>query len=226
MNMKNDVSFLVANTMNLYEQQSSFNPNMPMRFLIYAGMVYSKYIEQNEDYHQYSSVLQKAPAPKCVCFYNGTSEKDERTTLHLRDAFSSDADIDVHVTMLNINYGKNKKLLDSCAPLREYAWFVGKIREKQNEMNNLEAAIDAAISEMPEEFAIRAFLLSNKAEVKRMCITEYNEEKAMRQFQEEGELRLASLIVKLKELGRIEDAFNAASDPVFREKLYREFCIA
>ena len=51
MNMKNDVSFLVANTMNLYEQQSSFNPNMPMRFLIYAGMVYSKYIEQNEDYH-------------------------------------------------------------------------------------------------------------------------------------------------------------------------------
>ena len=108
MNMKNDVSFLVANTMNLYEQQSSFNPNMPMRFLIYAGMVYSKYIEQNADYHQYSTALQKAPAPKCVCFYNGISEKEERTVLQLRDAFSTDTDIDVRVTMMNINYGKNK----------------------------------------------------------------------------------------------------------------------
>lgn len=39
MSMKNDVSFLIADTVNFYEQQSTFNPNMPMRFLIYAGMV-------------------------------------------------------------------------------------------------------------------------------------------------------------------------------------------
>ena len=34
MKMKNDVSFLVNNIMNFYEQQSTFNPNMPMRFLL------------------------------------------------------------------------------------------------------------------------------------------------------------------------------------------------
>ena len=234
MNMKNDVSFLIAETMNLYEQQSTLNPNMPMRFLIYAGMVYARYIEQSADYHQYSTVLQKAPVPRCICFYNGIAEQEERTVLHLRDAFSEGADIDVRVTMLNINYGKNRHLLDSCVPLREYAWFVAKIREKQNEMNNLEAAIDAAISEMPEDFAIRTFLLSNRAEVKRMCITEYDEEKVMNQFREEGkaegrtegESKLAFLIVKLKDLGRIEDAFQAASDPAFRAKLYQEFSIA
>ena len=112
-------------------------------------------------------------------------EKDEQTVLRLRDAFSEDADIDVRLTMININYGKNQKLLDSCAPLREYAWFVAKVREKQNELNSLEAAIDTAISEMPEEFAIRAFLLSNKAEVKRMCITEYNEARTRAEDREE-----------------------------------------
>ena len=46
--MKNDVSFLIGDTLNLYEQQSTFNPNMPMRFLIYAGMLYGKYIQTNE----------------------------------------------------------------------------------------------------------------------------------------------------------------------------------
>ena len=53
MSMKNDVSFLVDNTMSFYEQQSTYNPNMPMRFLIYAGMVYSNYIE-SDDYHRFS----------------------------------------------------------------------------------------------------------------------------------------------------------------------------
>ena len=74
MNMKNDVSFLVADAMSFFEQQSTFNPNMPMRFLIYAGMVYSKYIEQTASYRQFSMAQQKAPTPKCVCFYNGKLE--------------------------------------------------------------------------------------------------------------------------------------------------------
>ena len=56
--MKNDVSFLIGDTLNLYEQQSTFNPNMPMRFLIYAGMLYGKYIQTNEDFGLYSPRLQ------------------------------------------------------------------------------------------------------------------------------------------------------------------------
>ena len=105
MKMKNDVSFLVNNIMNFYEQQSTFNPNMPMRFLIYSGMIYSKYIENTKEYHEFSSVQQKAPAPQCICFYNGTSDKDDRMILKLSDAFEPDSrsDIEVYVTMININ---------------------------------------------------------------------------------------------------------------------------
>lgn len=234
MNMKNDVSFLVANIMNFYEQQSSFNPNMPMRFLIYAGMVYSKYIEQTDSYHQYSTSQQKAPTPKCICFYNGKQEKGDRVILSLKDAFDEEADIEVKVTMLNINFGRNRELMDACQPLKEYAWFVSKVNENQKELNDLEAAVDLAIDQMPEEYQIRAFLMENRAEVKRMCITEYNEVKTLAdermegraEGRAEGESKLAELFVKLKAVGRSDDAFRAASDPEFRAKLYKEFCIA
>ena len=48
--MKNDLSFLVSDavslyrTMNSFEQQSSFNPNMPVRLFMYAGRLYDKFL--------------------------------------------------------------------------------------------------------------------------------------------------------------------------------------
>ena len=44
--MHNDVSFLISNEMDLYEQQSTYNPNMPVRLLQYVGNLYEKYINQ------------------------------------------------------------------------------------------------------------------------------------------------------------------------------------
>ena len=44
MGMKNDVSFLFHMEMNVYEHQSTFNPNMPVRMLSYVGMLYRKYV--------------------------------------------------------------------------------------------------------------------------------------------------------------------------------------
>ena len=87
--MKNDVSFLITNTLNMYEEQSTFNPNMPLRYLIYAGMSYSKYIENNS-IMLYSSILQHIPAPRCICFYNGKSENEERTQLRLSSLFEAE----------------------------------------------------------------------------------------------------------------------------------------
>lgn len=183
--MKNDVSFIIMSELNLWEHQSSYNPNMPMRFFIYAAKLYEKYIA-NSDYYPYSSVIQKVPCPKCVCFYNGTAEQPEKIILRLSDTFNSDGDIEVKVTMLNINYGKNKKLMDSCRPLNEYAWLVDTIRRYQKNLMNLEAAVDAAINEMPDDFIIKKFLLSNKAEVKGMFLTEYNQERVLEQERKLG----------------------------------------
>lgn len=198
MSMKNDVSFIVEDAMNFYEQQSTFNPNMPMRFLAYAGMAYSRYIEVSGKYRRYSTVQQYAPAPRCICFYNGVSEKDDRAVLKLSDAFRGDtrADIDVRVTMININYGHNRELLERCRPLKEYSWFVNEVRVNRMSMDDLENAVDAALDKMPEDFVIKPFLMANKAEVRNMYITEYDEERTLNEQKEDGALEMLCSLVK------------------------------
>ena len=185
MGMKNDVSFIIRSEINLWEHQSSFNPNMPMRFLTYGTQLYEKYIASSE-YYLYSRSLQALPKPNCVCFYNGRAEQPERQVLKLSDAFGGEADIEVKVTMLNINYGKNRALMEACQPLREYAWLVDRVRKHQKKLRNFEAAVEAAIQEMPENFVIREFLITNRAEVRRMLLTEYDEEKVLAQERKEA----------------------------------------
>ena len=92
----------------------------------------------------------------------------------------------VRVTMLNINYGKNRKLMDACEPLKEYAILVDTVRRHQREKMDLDAAVDAALDGMPEEYLIKTFLMGNRAEVKKMFLTEYNEEKVLEKEREEG----------------------------------------
>ncbi len=202
MSMKNDVSFLISDTMNFYEQQSSYNPNMPMRFFIYAGMVYSKFVENDRSYHRYSSKQQFAPTPRCVCFYNGTANKDDRTVLKLSDSFSSKSDIELTVTMINVNYGHNAELLEACKPLKEYSFFIDRIRTHKKNTETIEAAIDMAIADLSNDSIIKPFIVANKAEVKRMCITEYDEERFANEQREEGraEGRAEGLLEALQKL--------------------------
>lgn len=220
LSMKNDVSFLIDNAMNLYEHQSSFNPNMPMRFFSYAGMIYSKYIETNENYHRYSSTLQKLPTPKCICFYNGTDEMEDTVELKLSDAFEcSDPDIEVRVKMININYGHNQKLLDICQPLEEYSWFVDKVRTNQKNGSSIETAIDDAIEQMDEEALIRSFLISNKAEVKIMFITEYDEAKTLAEEREDGYLKHQIETAKIMLSDNVPDELIIRYSGISQEKL-------
>ncbi len=183
MGMNNDVSFILMNEMNLWEHQSSYNPNMPLRIFLYAAQLYEKYI-QVSDYNRYSTRLQKLPRPKCICFYNGTTDHPEKQILKLSDAFDGEGDIEVRVTMLNINYGKNQELMNACKPLKEYSWLVDSIR--RNHKNNLEEAVEQSINEMPDDFVIKKFILGHKAEVKGMFITEWDQEKFLEQQRKEG----------------------------------------
>ena len=188
MGMKNDVSFNLFHVMNIYEQQSTYNPNMGVRQLMYAGKLYDKYIHRNK-LNVYGKRIVKLPIPKLVVFYNGTEGKEDRI-LKLSDAFETkgqavESDIEVKVRMININYGQNRKLLGACRPLEEYAWLVKHIRENHEDMD-IENAVDKAIDEMPADYVIRPFLIGNRAEVKGMCITEYNEAETLQMIREEG----------------------------------------
>jgi hypothetical protein len=209
MGMKNDVSFLITETINFYEQQSTFSPNIPLRIFLYAGKAYGKFIESSE-INVYSSTLQKIPTPRCVCFYNGNDRKQDKVILKLSDAFvdSTDPQIEVTVTMLNVNYGHNKELMEVCKPLKEYSWFVEKIRQNHKMKMEIGMAVDAALDQMPEDFAIRQFLLDNRAEVKDVFLTEYNEQKTMAAFRDEY---IAEGLEKGLVKGRVEGEENKAN---------------
>ena len=189
MSMKNDLSFLIADTMNFYEHQSTVNPNLPIRMLIYAGMVYSKYVDDDGNrINLYSSQQQALPVPELVCFYNGMREQPDRTVLELKSAFPDGAETDIsgRGMMLNINYGRNRELLDACEPLKEYAQFIADFRQGRMDGQDEDTEITGAIEKLPKGSKLRKFLESYKAEVKRMCITEYDEARTMELFKEEG----------------------------------------
>ena len=187
--MHNDVSFLIAEEMTLYEQQSSFNPNMPLRLLQYAGNLYEKYVKQNR-LNKYGTALLPLPVPKLVVFYNGTTEQPDEKILKLSDSFpeGSDPDIDVRVRMLNVNFGRNQGLLEACKPLGEYSWLVDEVRKNNitKDEEGMSSAVDKAISAMPADFVIKPFLEAHRAEVKGMLLTEYNEAEQMELFKEDG----------------------------------------
>lgn len=185
--MKNDTSFLLDSRMSLYEQQSTFNPNMPLRGLMYFSKLYDKYIKKNK-YNIFSSKLIKIPTPQYYVFYNGTENYPDRTELKLSDAFQKEGYIGFEWTaiMLNINYGRNKKLLDNCKILRDYAILIDRIRKYQKICVDMEEAVNRAVDECIETEILSDFLLEHKAEVLDMVLTEYNEEETMQMLREEA----------------------------------------
>ena len=184
--MRNDLAFVIIHMLNLYEQQSSYNPNMPVRLLIYVGHLLEKYMTERR-LNRYGSTQLELPVPKLVVFYNGKREQPEEKILRLSDAFpaGSESDIEVRVRMLNVNYGHNQALMAACRPLSEYAWLVNEVR-RQSEAEGYERAINAAIDSMPDTFEIKPLLEAHRAEVKGMMIEEYKEADAMELFREEG----------------------------------------
>ncbi len=187
MGMKNDVSFLLGSFLSLYEQQSTFNPNMPVRDLMYLGKLYDKYIHKH-GLNIYGERQIKLPVPKFITFYNGNKECDD-DILRLSDAFENKykiySDVDVRVRMININPGHNDSLVRKCQPLFEYSWLVDKIRQYKKKMD-IRSAVDKALKDMPKEFVIREFVELNRAEVTDMCLTEYNEAEVMQMFKNEA----------------------------------------
>lgn len=179
MRMKNDVSFLVGNMLNLYEHQATFNPNMPLRGLFYFAELLQGFLAEN-GHDIYKSTLVKIPLPQYIVFYNGIQEEPDRRELYLSDSYfnhqkKEQASLECKVVMLNINLGHNKKLMEKCRKLLEYASFVSKIRDYLTEMS-LEDAADKAVHECIAEGILADILKKNQAEVRKVILTEYDED--------------------------------------------------
>ena len=176
MGMQNDISFLIMNEVNLYEHQSTYNLNMPLRDLFYVAELLQVYVK---DQSLYSSKLIKLPTPHFVVFYNGIESKPEKRILRLSEAFevpTDDPELELKVTILNINPKMNEELKGKCPVLKQYTQYVEQVRYNSANMP-LEQAVEEAIEYCVRHDILKDFLLKQRAEVVKMSIFEYDEER-------------------------------------------------
>ncbi|MBP3352934.1 MAG: hypothetical protein J6L65_11075 [Lachnospiraceae bacterium] len=217
MNMKNDVSFIFNFQVNLYEHQSTVNPNMPLRDLIYVTKLFQNIVR---DCDLYGSTLVKIPAPRFVVFYNGMEKQPERKVYRLSDSFSKkqeNPELELTVTVLNINAGNNAEILGNCKTLREYMQYTDKVRAYALKMP-IEEAVEKAITECIKEDILADFLKKNRAEAMEVSIFEYNEEQHLANLRREGyeegleqgvqQGKAMDILELLSELGEVPDALR------------------
>ena len=177
MNMKNDQAFLLDMQLNLYEHQSTWNPNMPLRFLMYVAKEYQMLVRNQT---LYASALVKVPTPHFVVFYNGETEQEAETILRLSQSFQEKTDkpeLELMVRVLNINLDKKQEVLEACQLLKEYMLLVNKIRRYTDEYKDINQAVEQAVTECIEENILADFLRKNRAEAIEMCIFEYDDKR-------------------------------------------------
>ena len=178
--IKNDVSFIIHNSMNLYEHQSTINPNMPLRGLFYFSSLYKKLVGDSFDI--YGKKLVRLPTPQYIVFYNGKDDLPDRVVLRLSDAFVVKTDmpnLECVATVLNINPGHNERIVEKCSKLFQYIQFNGKIREYQEQGFSMEDAVDMAVTYCMEHDILKQILTENRSAFMDDILTTYDAEKHM-----------------------------------------------
>jgi len=207
MGVKNDISFLIGHTMNLYEHQSTKNANMPVRGLIYLTKQLENYIAKNK-LNVYSTKMQKLPTPKYIVFYNGKSNEPDERIMKLSDAFIKDGGcIECEARLLNINYGHNRELMEKCNRLREYSIFVATVRKYADKKEyDLTEAITLAIDNCLQKGILEDILLTQRNEVMSMVLATFDKELYEKDlkadaFEEGAYQKLKSLVEKKLQKG-------------------------
>ncbi len=173
--VRNDAAFVVDASLSVYEHQSTVCPNMPVRNLIYYTTIVSEYLKKK---NIFGRKLVKIPVPKFVVFYNGDEQQPPEYEMKLSDAYEKKVDnpeLELVCKVYNINFGKNKDMLDRCQILREYMTFVDYVRfyHKEQNFEDLCIAINRAIDRCINEGVLKDFLQKNRAEVIKVTQLDY-----------------------------------------------------
>lgn len=224
--MKNDVAFVLSDRLNLYEHQSTFSPNMPLRNLFYICREYEKLIDRKS---LYSNTLMQIPSPHFVVFYNGIDQKEECQILKLSDLYAHNEqhpELELKIRMLNINQGYNQTIMKHCQILSEYAQYVEKVRTYADNMS-IEDAVEYAVTESIKQGILTEFLTKYRQAAIQMSIFEYDEEKEirlLRQAEREGarqenmEVALRNLMETMKL--NLNQAMDALKIPAEERSIY------
>ena len=190
LNRINDISFRIGKAIVvLMEHQSTINPNMPLRFLVYIARVYEKIVDNTG---LYSRGLVKIPTPEFIVLYNGREPCADYVELRLSDAFKDAGleppPLELVVKMYNITKGHNAEIAERCRILREYAEFINAVRENERKYGkgSLEKAMGEAVHWCIENDVLRDFLKEHGSEVHNMLLSEFTVEDAVKLARKEG----------------------------------------
>lgn len=199
--MKNDVGFILSGEMNLFEHQSTLNQNMPVRGLLYAAKLWQNWLTENKK-NIYRKELVKLPTPRYTVFYNGLEKMEDKSELRLSDAFMvplKEGTFEWTTTMYNINFGRNKELMEKCKALREYADFIRMVRENYREYADTKKAIKEAMEEAIRKNYLDGYFKREKEDVFMTVLYEVDKDVYENDLREEG-----------KKEGKKEGKFEAA----------------
>jgi len=237
--MKNDLSFVIDSVMNLYEHQSTWNPNTPLRGLFYFAKLYQVYVKEHK-LDLYGAGKVRLPYPQYIVFYNGTRDEPDRQVQPLSDIFlqpDEEAEgqlemcLECRAVILNINQGHNQVLMEKCRRLWEYSEFLGQIRNNQTKGMELRKAVDKAVEYCLEHEILTDVLIQSKVEVMDMLLEEYDEKstrnylrkEARQEGRQEGRTEVNELNLRLLEEGRLEDLKKSVTDRAFQEELLKQY---
>ena len=214
--IRNDVSFLFNHDMNLYEHQSTYCPNMPVRGLEYFTDLYKEYLGGDDMYEEkiYSRKLLKLPAPRYYVFYNGTDRISEREDLRLSTAYGGEGDLEVIAHMINVNVGYNDELLSRCRPMHDYSELIHRLRTNLEQGMSKEEAVEKTVDSCIEDDILADILRKERAKVMSRLFKGLTEEQKERMYAYEKECERE----EGREEGRMEAVYKVVAEGAYTEE--------
>jgi hypothetical protein len=194
MDMINDISFEIGGKLVvLIEHQSTINPNMALRLLMYAGRVYEKI---TDDEKIYSSTKISIPKPEFFVLYNGVQPYPDEETIKLSELFENTESLgilekefpalELEVRVLNINKGKNEEMAKKCQTLYQYSAFIAKVRDFQGEGLSMKEAVRKTVQYCKKHDILKELMEKHAKEIMSMLTTEWNWDTAKKVWQDEA----------------------------------------
>ena len=223
----NDLGILVRNRLLvLVEAQSVFTENILVRFLLYLADTYSRYIARN-DLKIYGSKKVSLPVPELYVIYHGDRGDKPDEILLSKDIFGVEDPKNIFVDI------KARIIYDSTPGdiINQFITFARVFDRCIREFDRTQKAVEETLRICRNENILREYLKEEGAATIMFSLAD--ERKAMADWEEElrqeskaeGEAKLGKLMGLLLKSGKNEDALRVTSDPVYREKLYKDYMV-
>ena len=185
--MYNDLGFVASNRLIvLVEEQSTWSVNIVVRFLMYLGETYRRYIEKN-DLDLYTSKKLELPKPELYVVYTGDRKTKPETISLRRDIFGIDDGGDCCVEVeAKVIYGNE----DGRDILNQFIIF-SKVFDEQRKLypDDIRKAVQETIRICREMDVLNDYLAEEEAATVMYAFADQEREfsKALRKERSEGE---------------------------------------